>query len=178
MAFDGREQGAGSACAARVRAAWWPAMARRARHAPRQGRDTFIPGLRSLPAVLAITLLTGCALPFSGDRADPGDILPPEARLHYVTDRAPAGEAPRADVGPAYGAGRSAAMAYGTLSAGDGAGGRARVTEALRFPQTPLPFSIRRGRPVTDPTAPAPTRMPAAASASGSRRRCARAAAR
>ena len=97
-----------------------------------------------------VPVLTSTAFPHMSDAPD-------TARIYYVTDRA--AEAP-----DGYGHGRSSSMAFGQAQIGfDRLGGPAdersirvrAVTEQLRFPTTPLPFSQRQGVIVPDRAAQA-----------------------
>jgi len=107
--------------------------------------------VRRLLAILALAVLAACGGARDVALLAPGGDAP---AFHYVSDRSiePAGaDALRFTVR------RDPAMRYGVARIETGAQ-RPRlrgVRERVRFAPTPLPFSVRAGRPVTDPGAAA-----------------------
>lgn len=99
--------------------------------------------------VIMMVALTGCSLPFAGRHQDVDVALSDTGRLHYVTDRASHSETSAPMKVGAYGGERSQSMAYGVLM--DREDAAPAVREVVRFPATPLEFTMRGGRPVTLP---------------------------
>ena len=108
-----------------------------------------------LVSLASLFLLVGCeTVPVLTSTVFPNmSEAPDRAQIYYVTDRA-ADEA-----GAGYGFARSSSMAFGSADVGfDRLSGSAGdrlirvhgVSERVRFPTTPLPFSLQQGRIVDD----------------------------